>query len=226
MSPARVVVVAEADEIAAAALLGLLRGDGFAPLHARGVAEALDLTARRSPVAVLHELALPDGDGLDICRGVREWSAVPVLVVAGADDEQRKLEAFAAGADDYVTKPFAPRELLARVEAALRRAPAEPITPIVDLGDVEIDLAARVVRRPGGDEVHLAPVEYRLLRALIRHRGRLVSHHDLLDDVWGPGHAEDVATLRTYVGRLRRKIEDGAGPRHLLTTPRVGYRLV
>jgi two-component system KDP operon response regulator KdpE len=148
---------------------------------------------------------------------------MPILGLSAVGDEEHKVRALEAGADDYVTKPFSPRELLARLRAILRRA-APQDEPVIRADGLEIDLAARAVRRDGAD-VHLTPIEFELLRVLARNRGRLLTHRALLQEVWGPGYADDVATLRTNIARLRRKIEpEGDGPRYIRTDPGVGYR--
>jgi two-component system KDP operon response regulator KdpE len=150
---------------------------------------------------------------------------MPILVLSAVGDEDRKVLALESGADDYVTKPFSPRELVARLQAALRRAAPAPTDPVINVDGLEVDLAARVVRR-GGREVHLSPIEFDLLRTLVRNRGRLLTHRVLLREVWGEAYVNDVATLRTSIARLRRKIEpdDEPGPRYIRTDPGVGYR--
>ena len=149
---------------------------------------------------------LPDGNGIDVCRELRAWSRMPILVLSAIGDEDQKVAALEAGADDYVTKPFGPRELVARLHAVLRRAGAAVDEPTIAVDGLEIDLAARVVRRDGA-EVHLTPIEYDLLRTLARNRGRLLTHRALLTEVWGPQYADDTQVLRTHVANLRRKIE-------------------
>jgi two-component system KDP operon response regulator KdpE len=149
---------------------------------------------------------------------------MPIIVLSAVGDEDHKVRALEAGADDYVTKPFSPRELVARLRAALRRAAPATGEPVITADGLEVDLAGRSVRRAGAD-VHLTPIEFELLRTLVRNRGRLLTHRALLQDVWGPGYADDVATLRTNIARLRRKIEpEGGGPRYIRTDPGVGYR--
>ncbi len=185
--------------------------------------EALDLAAVRPPEAAILDLMLPDVDGVELTRRLREWSEMPILVLSAVGEEDRKVEALAAGADDYVTKPFGPRELVARLEAALRRARPEEAEPKIVAEGLEIDLAARSVRRDG-EEVHLTPTEFGLLRALARNRGPLMTHRALLVEVWGVEYEDDFQVLRAHVANLRRKIEPDDGPRYVLTDPGVGYR--
>ena len=202
-----------------------LRNEGFDVIAAAGAAEALDAAALQSPDAAILDLLLPDGDGIEMTRRLREWSAVPIIVLSAVGEEEQKVRALEAGADDYVTKPFSPRELVARLRAALRRA-QPPDEPVVRAGDLELDLAAHAVRR-AGEDVHLTPIEFRLLRALMTRPGRLLTHAALLTEVWGPAYADDVATLRTHIANLRRKVEpDDAGRRHIRTDAGVGYRFV
>jgi two-component system, OmpR family, KDP operon response regulator KdpE len=205
------------------ALKIVLREAGFEALPAETAAEALQVATLQRPDAAILDLVLPDGDGVDVCRAIREWSEMPILVLSAVGDEDHKVRALEAGADDYVTKPFSPRELVARLRAILRRAAPAPGEPVIAADGLEVDLSARVVRVDGA-EVHLTPTEFDLLRALVRHRGRLLTHRALLQEVWGPGYAEDVATLRTNIARLRRKIEPEGAPRHIRTDPGVGYR--
>jgi two-component system KDP operon response regulator KdpE len=175
---------------------------------------------------VVLDLRLPDGSGVEVCRRLREWSQAPVVVVSAVDEEDEKIAALDAGADDYVTKPYAVGELLARVRAALRRAAAPAgEAPAVRFGDVEVDLARREVVR-GGVPVHLTPHEYGLLAELARHPGRVLTHGALLGAVWGPEYRAETHYLRVYMANLRRKLEeDPSRPRHLVTETGVGYRL-
>jgi two-component system KDP operon response regulator KdpE len=174
---------------------------------------------------------LPDGDGLDVIRDVRGWSAVPIVVLSARSDEADKIAALDAGADDYLTKPFGVGELLARVRANLRRprtasADGKADESLFSFGDVVVDRKARLVRR-AGVEVHLTPTEYRLLLVLVANVGRVLTHRQLLREVWGPSHADQSHYLRIYMGHLRQKLEsDPAQPQHLLTETAVGYRLV
>jgi two-component system KDP operon response regulator KdpE len=204
------------------ALRVVLREAGFEAIPASTAAEALDAAALRAPDAAILDLVLPDGDGIDVARSLREWTQVPIIVLSAVGDEERKVRALEAGADDYVTKPFSPRELVARLRAALRRAsPADE--PVLTAGQLEVDLAGHAVR-VAGEAVHLTPIEFKLLRTLITQRGRLLTHTALLSDVWGPAYADDVATLRTHVANLRRKIEPEGAERLIRTEPGVGYR--
>ncbi len=208
------------------ALRVTLRNEGFDVQTAAGAAEALDAAALQPPDAAILDLLLPDGDGIDVTRRLREWSALPIIVLSAVGEEEPKVLALEAGADDYVTKPFSPRELVARLRAALRRADTAPDEPLVVAGDIELDLAAHAVRRAGAP-VHLTPIEFRLLRALMTRPGRLLTHAALLNEVWGPAYAEDVATLRTHIANLRRKVEPGdAERRHIRTDAGIGYRFV
>jgi len=190
----------------------------------RGLIEA----GTRKPDLLVLDLGLPDGDGLDLIRDVRSWSSVPIVVLSARADETDKIAALDAGADDYLTKPFGVGELLARVRANLRRPRGDAAreAPVFRFGSVEVDQGARIVRR-NGVEVHLTPIEYRLLSVLVANADRVLTHRQLLREVWGPSHAEQNHYLRIYMGHLRQKIEDDpAQPRHLLTETAVGYRLV
>ena len=193
---------------------------------AETVAAALEAAALRPPDAVVLDLRLPDGSGVEVCRRLREWSQAPVVVVSAVDEEDEKIAALDAGADDYVTKPYAVGELLARLRAALRRAAAPAgKPPAVRFGDVEVDLARREVHR-AGRPVHLTPHEYGLLAELARHPGRVLTHRALLAAVWGPEYGGETHYLRVYMANLRRKLEeDPARPRHPVTETGVGYRL-
>ena len=201
------------------ALRVVLRESGFEAVLAATGEEALDLAAIRPPEAAIVDLVLPDLDGIEVCRRLREWSQMPIIVLSAVGEEAEKVRALEAGADDYVTKPFGPRELIARLQAALRRSQGAQDEPTIRDDGVEVDLAARTVR-VDGDEVHLTPIEFDLLRTLARQRGRLLTHRALLVEVWGPEYANDTAVLRTHIANLRRKI----GHNHIRTDPGVGYR--
>lgn len=190
----------------------------------RGLIEA----GSRKPDLLLVDLGLPDGDGLEMIAQLRGWSSVPVLVLSARSDEADKVAALDAGADDYLTKPFGVAELLARVRALLRRAtrPQTDGSSLVQFGEVEVDLAHRAVKR-NGEPVHLTPIEYKLLGHLIANAGRVLTHRQLLAQIWGPSHVEHTHYLRVYMAGLRRKLEPNPGfPAHILTESGVGYRLV
>ena len=184
--------------------------------------------ATRQPDVVLVDLGLPDIDGLEVIRRIREWSSVPVIVLSARGGERDKVTALDAGADDYVEKPFGTDELLARVRVALRHGAGGPrdADAVFTAGGLTVDQARRIVT-VDSHEVHLTPIEYKLLTILVHHAGKVLTHRQLLREVWGPTHVEHAHYLRVYMGQLRRKIErDPAQPRYLLTEPGVGYRLV
>jgi two-component system, OmpR family, KDP operon response regulator KdpE len=205
------------------ALKVVLREAGFEAIGVESARQALDAAAVRRPDAAIVDLILPDGDGVEVCRQLRSWSEMPILVLSAIGEEEQKVRALEAGADDYVTKPFGPRELVARLRAAMRRAPGGEEEPNIEVGGLRIDLAAHAVSRDG-EPIHLTPTEFGLLRTLIRNRGRLMTHRALLTEVWGPAYGDDTATLRTHVGNLRRKIEPARGERLIRTDPGIGYR--
>jgi two-component system KDP operon response regulator KdpE len=206
------------------ALRVVLHSAGFEVDATRTAAEALERGALRLPTAAIIELVLPDGDGVEVCRRLRDWSTMPVILLSAVCDEEVQVRTFEAGADDYVTKPFRPRELVARLLANLRRAEPGGEEPCVELDGLEIDLAARVVRRDG-DEVHLTPIEFKLLGVLIQNRGRLLTHSALLQQVWGAAYMNARQTLRAHIANLRRKIEPADGGHLIHTDHGVGYRL-
>jgi two-component system, OmpR family, KDP operon response regulator KdpE len=207
------------------ALRVILRDAGFEVATAGTAHEALDAVSVRPPDAAILDLVLPDGNGVDVCRSIREWSEMPIIVLSAVGEEAEKVRALDAGADDYVTKPFGTGELIARLNAALRRAArGEPEEPVLRAEGLELDQAGHRVTVDGG-EVHLTPIEFDLLRTLMRNRGRLMTHRTLLSEVWGPGYADDTQVLRVHVANLRRKIEpEPASPRYIVTDPGVGYR--
>ncbi|TMK62438.1 MAG: response regulator [Actinobacteria bacterium] len=203
----------------------VLRNAGYQVDVAATKAEALDAAAARPPDAMVLDLVLPDGSGVEVCREVRRWSGLPIIVLSAVGDVREKVKALDAGADDYVTKPFGSEELTARLRAVLRRAADADTEAAVTVGDLTIDLAARrvLVR---GEEVHLTPIEFDLLRVLAVHRGKLVTHRQLLHEVWGPQYTDETHYLRVHVAHIRAKVEaDASRPQLLVTDPGVGYRL-
>ncbi len=222
--PPRVLVVDDEPQIVRA-LKVVLREAGFEAVPAETASEALDLAAVRPPDAAIVDLVLPDGDGVEVTRRLREWSEMPILVLSAVGEEEQKVRALEAGADDYITKPFGTRELVARLQAALRRAGRAEDEPSIVVDGLEIDLAARVLLRDS-QPINLTPIEFELLRVLVRNRGRLMTHRKLLAEVWGPEYVDDIQPLRTHIARLRAKIEpEGVGgPRYIVTDPGVGYR--
>jgi two-component system KDP operon response regulator KdpE len=215
----RVLVVDDEPQILRALRI-ILRDAGFEVVQAGTVEEALDAAALQPPAAAIVDLVLPDGDGIDVTRSLREWSKMPILVLSAVGEEDAKVRALEAGADDYVTKPFGSRELVARLQAALRRADPGESEPVLRADGLELDLAAHTVTIDGAG-VHLTPIEFRLLRVLAVNRGRLMTHRALLVDVWGPEYANDVQVLRVHIANLRRKL--GETP-YIRTDPGVGYR--
>jgi two-component system KDP operon response regulator KdpE len=205
-----------------------LEAQGWQVFEAGTVKQGLVEAGTRRPDLVIADLGLPDGDGVDFIREVRTWSGVPIIVLSARTDERDKVAALDAGADDFITKPFGVAELLARTRANMRRVRAGRATTdsIFRFGDVEVDLSARVVKKHGA-EVHLTPIEYRLLGVLIANAGRVLTHPYLLREVWGPTHSESTHYLRVYMGNLRQKLEDdSAQPKHIVTETGVGYRLL
>ena len=214
----RVLVVDDEPQILRALRI-ILRDAGFEVLQAATAEEALDVAALKPPAAAIVDLVLPDRDGVYVTEQLRQWSTMPILVLSAVGEEDEKVRALAAGADDYVTKPFGPRELVARLQAALRRADPGVSEPVIVADGLELDLAAHTVR-VDGEEVHLTPIEFNLLRTLAVNRGRLLTHRALLIEVWGPEYADDVQVLRVHIANLRRKV----GARYIRTDPGVGYR--
>jgi two-component system KDP operon response regulator KdpE len=207
------------------ALATNLRGAGYDVETAETAEGALAAAGLRPPDAVVLDLLLPDASGREVCLSLRRWTDAPVILVSAVGDDDEKIAALDAGADDYVTKPFAIGELLARLRAVLRRA--GPATgPVVEVGPIRVDLEKSVVAVDGRD-VHLTPLEFRILRLLALNEGKLLTHRAILRDVWGPAYGEESNYLHVYVSQLRRKLEaDPARPHHLLTEPGAGYRLV
>ena len=225
MSVAGRVLVCDDEPQILRALRVILRDTGYEVATAATAQEALDAVAVRPPDAAILDLVLPDGDGVEVCQSIRGWSDMPIIVLSAVGEEAEKVRALEAGADDYVTKPFGPGELVARLKAALRRAgAAAPDEPVLRADGLELDQPAHRVT-VGGDEVHLTPTEFELLRTLMRNRGRLMTHRALLVEVWGSSYEHDTQILRTHLANLRRKIETTpAAPRYILTDPGVGYR--
>jgi two-component system KDP operon response regulator KdpE len=203
----------------------ILRTAGYAVEAAETKAQAMAALASRPPDAVVLDLVLPDGQGVDVCREVRRWSGLPIVVLSAVGDEREKVRALDAGADDYVTKPFGTDELLARLRAVLRRSGDAGGSSTVAIGELKIDLADRRLWRDGR-EVHLTPIEFDLVRVLAQNQGRLITHRMLLHEVWGPEYDDATHYLRVHVAHIRAKLErDPSRPRYLLTEPGVGYRL-
>ncbi|WP_437331018.1 response regulator [Sorangium sp. So ce381] len=211
-------------------LRAMLAARGYRLVETETGAEGIAQATTRNPDLVLLDLGLPDMDGLEVTRRLREWTAVPIIVLSARGQEQDKIDALDGGADDYLTKPFSAGELLARLRVALRHAAhaahgAKAESSTFKVQDVDVDLARRVVQR-GGEEIHLTPIEYKLLTTLIRHAGKVLTHRQLLGEVWGPAYAGQTHYLRVYMAQLRHKLErDPARPQILITEPGVGYRL-
>jgi two-component system KDP operon response regulator KdpE len=205
-----------------------LPAHGYRLYEATTGADGLAQAKARNPDIILLDLGLPDVDGTEVIRQVREWSTIPILVLSAREQEQAKVAALDLGADDYVTKPFGVNELLARMRAALRHIAGpsgEPAEPVFTLGDLKVDLGRRQVF-VSANEIHLTPIEYKLLTTLIRYAGKVMTHRQLLKEVWGPLHVEEGHYLRVYMRQLRNKLEKNpAHPRYLVTELGVGYRL-
>jgi len=209
-------------------LSSALHSHGFRVVEAATLGVAERLATEQLPAAILLDLGLPDGDGLTLVRSLRTWSAVPVIVLSARDREDDKVSALDAGADDYLTKPFGTSELLARIRVALRHARARrmPDEPMLTVGPIRIDQARHTVTI-GDAPIHLTPIEYRLLVLLARHAGKVLTHRQLLQEVWGPRSTHQTHYVRVHMAALRRKVEaDPARPRWLMTEPGVGYRLL
>ena len=229
MLPGPTVLVIE-DELAMRRLLrATLEAHGFGVVEAATMAEGRRAAAAESPALIILDLGLPDGDGVELVRSLREWTKVPIVVVSARDREADKVRALDVGADDYLTKPFGTGELLARMRVALRHAAAVAGTAspdaVLEVGPLRLDHARHEVTADG-EQVHLTPIEFRLLALLMRHPGRVLTHRHLLREVWGAGSTEHTHYLRVHMGAVRRKIErDPARPNWLLTEPGVGYRM-
>lgn len=223
------ILIVEDDEQIRRFLRATLSAEQYRFHEALTAAEAIAQAATRQPDLIVLDLGLPDQDGLEVIRHVRQSSQTPIIVLSARGREKDKIEALDLGADDFVSKPFAVGELLARIRAALRRAATmatDQEGSVFHAGNITVDLAKRVVT-VAGEEVHLTPIEYRLLQTMIRHVGKVITQRQLLVEVWGPQHSEQAQYLRVYMAQLRRKLEaDPARPRHLLTEPGVGYRFL
>src|SRR5579872_5332284 len=229
MTKAKRILLAE-DEVALRDFVSRnLHARGFDVLEASNGLEALAVWEREDPHLLILDIMMPRMDGLEVCRRVREHSAVPIIVLTALDAESEKVTALDLGADDYLTKPFGVEELLARVRALLRRTQGEVVLPtsgIKRFGDLEVDLGGHIVRLRGA-EVRLSPIEFSVLEQLITHVGKVIPHRLLLQRIWGPQYGGEAEYLRVYINRLRQKLEaDPAHPRYLLTEPGVGYRFV
>ena len=220
------ILLADDDPQILRALRIMLTARGYDIVTAPDGRAALDAAIAEHPDLIVLDLGMPGLTGIEVIEGIRGWSTVPILVVSGRSDSLDKVLALDAGADDYVTKPFAADELLARIRALARRTPSAADEPVVTFGDVTVDLAARSVSRAGA-AVRLTPTEWRLLEVLVRHPGRLVTRETLLTEVWGPQYTTDTGYLRLYLGQLRKKLEpQPSKPRFLLTEAGMGYRFV
>lgn len=227
--PAVTIVVIEDEKQIRRFLRTSLEAEGMIVHEAETGKQGLIEAATRKPDLLIVDLGLPDVDGVEVIREVRGWTDMPVIVLSARNEEHEKVVALDVGADDYLTKPFGVSELLARIRAQLRRhhrgGNSDTLGEAFDFGDIRIDFARRKVTR-AGEAVHLTPIEYRLLVTLVRHAGRVLTHRQLLKEVWGPSHVESNHYLRIYMGHLRQKLEvDPAQPRYILTETGVGYRL-
>lgn len=227
MNETRILIIEDEDDIRRFVRL-TLTAEGFDVFEAGTLQRGLIEAGTRRPDALVLDLGLPDGDGVRLIRDLRTWSSMPIIVLSARSTEADKINALDAGADDYLDKPFGAGELLARVRAQLRRAqtPILQSTATIEFGDITIDLSKRTVTR-AGVLLHLTPIEYRLLLHLTHHPDRVLTHRQLLQAVWGPGHTEDTHYVRVHMANLRKKLEtDPARPRHLLTETGIGYRFV
>jgi len=227
-APGPIVVLIEDEAQIRRFLRAALVGSGFRLFEAATGESGVVETATRQPEIVILDLGLPDIDGLEVIRRIREWSGIPIIVLSARGQERDKIAALDAGADDYVSKPFNVGELLARMRVALRHAARRGVDggeASFEVGDLHVDFMKRQVQ-VGGQPVHLTPIEYRLLTTMVKHAGKVLTHKQLLAEVWGPNQTEQAHYLRVYAAQLRRKLEaDPARPRYLLTEPGVGYRL-
>jgi two-component system KDP operon response regulator KdpE len=228
MEPTPIALLIEDEQQIRRFVRSSMESEGWQVFEAETVKRGLIEAGTRKPNLIILDLGLPDGDGVDFIRDVREWSTVPIIVLSARVGEADKIKALDAGADDYLTKPFGSGELLARVRATLRRQrlPANNENGVLQFGDVEVDIRERTVTK-NGEGVHLTPTEFRLLTVLLNNAGRVVTNPQLLREVWGPSHSESGHYLRVYMGHLRQKLEDDpAQPKYLQTETAVGYRLV
>jgi two-component system, OmpR family, KDP operon response regulator KdpE len=222
---ARVLVVDDEPQITRG-LKVILKRAGYEVENQETMHGALDSVSVRMPDAMVLDLVLPDGNGVEVCKQVRGWSSLPIVVLSAVGDEREKVRALDAGADDYVTKPFGTEELLARLRAVLRRTGDEPQEPRLQIGELVIDVARREVTR-SGTAIHFTPIEFDLLRVLAQNVGRLVTQRQLLRDVWGPAYETETHYLRVHFTHIRAKLEDDpSDPRYVITEPGVGYRLL
>jgi two-component system KDP operon response regulator KdpE len=228
MAVSPLIVLIEDEKLIRRIVRAMLEAEGMRIEEAATAREGLAIAANRRPDLMIIDLGLPDMDGIDVISSLRDWSAVPILVLSARTKEEDKVAALNAGADDYLTKPFDAAELAARIRAMFRRCNRSGTKEIsrISFGDVAVDFDARIVKR-GGHTIHLTPTEYRLLTALGRHAGRVLTHRQLLQEVWGSKHEESVQYVRIYMGHLRRKLErDAAQPEFIVTESGVGYRLI
>ncbi|HEV7773696.1 MAG TPA: response regulator transcription factor [Conexibacter sp.] len=227
MSGGERILICDDDPQILRALRVILRDAGYEVVPSETGEEALDRAAVRPPQAAILDLMLPGIDGVEVCQRLRDWSDMPILVLSAVDEESEKIRALKLGADDYVTKPFAPGELLARLEALLRRAGPQADEPVLSAGDLALDVRAHQLT-VAGEVVHLTPIEFALLRTLMANSGRLLTHRALLGEVWGPEYADATGLLRTHIANLRAKIEGPAHPdrtrRLIRTDSGIGYR--
>ncbi len=206
-------------------LRAALSGHGFAIYEAANGQEALNAVIADRPDIIILDLGLPDIDGIEVTRQLREWTQIPIIILSVREAEQDKIAALDAGADDYLTKPFGTGELMARMRVALRRLASSPDEPVLQVDELQMDLSRRVVTMHG-EEISLTPTEYDILRLLMQNAGKVITHHHLLRQVWGTAYESEMHILRVNISNLRRKIEpDAARPTYIHTEPGVGYRL-